>query len=81
MTLDEVIGGEVRATRARLGWRQVDLAERVNELVSSPDNRLTQPRLSKIESGKTSATVAELVRIAVAAGVPITALVPAGQVA
>jgi transcriptional regulator with XRE-family HTH domain len=67
MNFDEALGAEVRAARVRARMRQVDLAERAG---------ISQPRLSKIETGKESPTVATLVQIGLATDRDPASLLP-----
>ena len=67
MTFDEALGAEVKAARIRARLRQVDLAAKT---------KISQPRISKIESGKTSALAAELVAIGDATNRDAASLLP-----
>jgi transcriptional regulator with XRE-family HTH domain len=67
MTFDEALGAEIRAARVRARMRQVDLAERV---------QITQSKLSKIENGKESPSVATLVLIGLATDRDPASLLP-----
>lgn len=54
MTFDEALGAEVKAARVRARLRQVDLAALT---------KIPQPKLSRIENGKESPSVAAFIAI------------------
>lgn len=66
--LDALIARRIRSERVAAGLRQVDLADAIGA---------TQATISRIESGKSPATVADLVRIAIQLGRPLEAFITA----
>jgi transcriptional regulator with XRE-family HTH domain len=58
-TLDEVVGANVRARRAGLGLKQSDLAETLETL-----GGWSGPVVSRLEAGRRSASVSELIALA-----------------
>jgi transcriptional regulator with XRE-family HTH domain len=69
--VDAVVARQIRAERVRAGLRQVDLAEAIG---------VAQATMSRLESGKSPATVADIVRIAVQLERPLEAFIkPPGR--
>ena len=64
--VDAVIARRIRFERVAAGLRQVDLANAIG---------LTQATISRIESGKSPATVADLIRIAIQLDRPLEAFI------
>ena len=69
--VDAVVARQIRAERVRAGLRQVDLAEAIG---------VSRSTLSRLESGASPATVADLVRIAIQLDRPLDAFItPPGR--
>jgi transcriptional regulator with XRE-family HTH domain len=69
--VDAVVARQIRAERVRAGLRQVDLAEAIG---------VSRSTVSRLESGTSPATVADIVRIAIQLGKPLEAfIVPPGR--
>jgi transcriptional regulator with XRE-family HTH domain len=70
--LDAIVARRLRSFRVQAGLRQVDLAEAIG---------VTQATISRIESGASSASFADVVRIAIQLDLPLEALftVPGGR--
>ena len=67
--LNQAIGQKIRARRLALGLRQVDLAQALG---------ITYQQVQKYERGINAVTVARLLIIAGALGVPFAEMVPEG---
>ena len=59
-TLDEVVGANVRARRAGLGLKQSDLAETLDAVLGG----WSGPVVSRLEAGRRSTSVSELIALA-----------------
>ena len=64
--LDHVVARNIRRERVSAGLRQIDLADAIG---------VTQATISRIESGKSSASIADCVRIAIQLRIPLEALI------
>jgi len=64
--LDHVVARNIRRQRISAGLRQIDLADAIG---------VTQATISRLESGKSPASLADCVRIAIQLKVPLEALI------
>lgn len=65
LTLNAIVGANVRHARERLGWSQEDLASRLAEVGVA----WSRPTVAQLELGKRGTTVDDLLVVALAVGV------------
>jgi transcriptional regulator with XRE-family HTH domain len=68
MTLEEVIGRNIRKARQEAGWTRIELADRMTEWLDKPWVRQTQ---SAVELGHRSFTAKELLALAIVLDKPM----------